>query len=69
MEGEKKLQKLDVQSRVIEHQFLSEKQIYPNFEFNNTFFENNNQEIFSQNFIENPKKNVQEKKLMVFILK
>ena len=69
MEGEKKLQKLDVQSRVIEHQFLSEKQIYPNFEFNNTFFENNNQEIFSQNFIENPKKNCSRKEINGFYSK
>ena len=69
MEGEKKIQKLDVQSRVIEHQFLSEKQIYPNFEFNNTFFENNNQEIFSQNFIENPKKNCSRKEINGFYSK
>ena len=69
MEGEKKLQKLDVQSRVIEHQFLSEKQIYPNFEFNNTFFENNNQEIFSQNFIDNPKKKCSRKEINGFYSK
>ena len=52
-----KLNTLDIQSKVIEHQFISEKQNIPIFEYNSPFIENNSQQLFSQNVIEQKKNN------------
>ena len=51
----KQLNTLDIQSKVIEHQFISEKKNIPIFEYNSPFIENNSQQLFSQNVIEQKK--------------
>ena len=68
-EGEKKKPILDVQSKVCELQFISEKTTYPLFEFKNSFLENNCKELFSQNIMEQPKKNCSRKEINAFYSK
>ena len=68
-EEEKKKPILDVQSKVCELQFISEKTTYPLFEFKNCFLENNCKELFSQNIIEQPKKNCSRKEINAFYSK
>ncbi len=53
----KQLNTLDIQSKVIEHQFISKKKNIPIFEYNSPFIENNSQQLFSQNVIEQKKNN------------
>jgi len=65
-EEKNKKQLLDVQSKVIEHQFISEKKISPNFEFKNVILENTNQELFLHNTLDQPKKKCSRKEINEF---
>ena len=61
---------LDIQSKVIEHQFISEKKNIPYFEYKNPFVENNSQQLFSQNIVvEQQPKNYCRKEINAFYSK
>ena len=64
--NEKKESFINIQSKVVEYQVLSEKPLYPIFEFKNNFIENNAPELFSQNIIEQPKKKCSRKEINSF---
>jgi hypothetical protein len=64
--NEKKESLINIQSKVVEYQVLSEKPLYPIFEFKNNFIENNAPELFSQNIIEQPKKKCSRKEINSF---
>lgn len=64
--NEKKESFINIQSKVVEYQVLSEKPLYPIFEFKNNFIENNSPELFSQNIIEQPKKKCSRKEINSF---
>ena len=64
--NEKKESLINIQSKVVEYQVLSEKPLYPIFEFKNNFIENNSPELFSQNIIEQPKKKCSRKEINSF---
>ena len=66
IEQEKNKRKLDVQSKVIEHQIISEK---PNIFINNNTMNENNKEIYSTNINEYPKKPSSRKEINVFYSK
>ena len=68
IEQEKNKRKLDVQSKVIEHQIISEKPNNSIFINNNTMNENN-KEICSTNINEYPKKPSSRKEINVFYSK
>lgn len=62
--NEKKESFINIQSKVVEYQVLSEKPIYPIFEFKN--IENNSPVLFSPNIIEQPKKKCSRKEINSF---
>ena len=64
--NEKKESFINIQSKLVEYQVLSEKPLYPIFEFKNNFIENNSPELFSQNIIEQPKKKCSRKEINSF---
>ena len=64
--NEKKESFINIQSKVVEYQVLSEKPLYPILEFKNNFIENNAPELFSQNIIEQPKKKCSRKEINSF---
>ena len=68
IENNKKAQILEIQSKVIEHQFLS-KHTSPLFEPDNNLMVNNNQELFSESEIEEPKEKCSRKGINEFYSK
>ena len=67
---EKKQQLIDVQSKVVEYEILSDKPIIsPLFELKNNFIENNSLELFSQNNINKNNNNCSRKEINAFYSK
>ena len=67
---EKKQQLIDVQSKVVEYEILSENQIItPLFESKNNYIENNSPELFPQNIIAQNNKNCSRKEINAFYSK
>ena len=67
---EKKQQLIDVQSKVVEYEILSDKPIVsPLFELKNNFVENNSLELFSQNNINKNNNNCSRKEINAFYSK
>ena len=62
----KKESLIDIQSKVIEFQILSEKPLYPLFKPKNTSIENNSSELLSQNIIDQSKKKCSRKEINIF---
>ena len=62
----KKESLIDIQSKVVEFQVISETPLYPSFEHKNTIIENISSELFSQNIIEQPKKKCSRKEINGF---
>ena len=60
---------IDIQSKVVEYQILSEKPVLPLFEYKNNFIENNSPELFYQENIEKTKKNCSRKEINAFYSK
>ena len=54
--NDKKESLIDIQSKVVEYQVLSEKSPQPLFELKNMFIENNSPELLSQNIEQTKKK-------------
>ena len=65
-QNDKKESLINIQSKVVEYQVISEKSMYPLFESKNTIIENNSPELFSQNIICHPKKKCSRKEIIEF---
>lgn len=69
-EEDKKQQLLDVQSKVVEYEVLSDKsKIFPSFEFKNKFIENNTQELILSNNLDKNNKIFSRKEINAFYSK